>query len=167
MSNSTPSAWFPEIIRRPNMSTARITPTTNTAPISTQRSCSDFEVSTCSSVVPVSQAMSTAQACEPTASTTDTHSDHLYGRRNASKRTKVRRHGAATIWAYPRPLAAQGCGPETRPVPETRYAMSGDVSIAYQVIGDGPLDLVYVHGAVGNLEVAWEQPLVVRFYERL
>src|SRR5262249_43564715 len=45
--------------------------------------------------------------------------------------------------------------------------MSGDVSIAYQVIGDGPLDLVYVHGAVGNLEVAWEQPLVVRFYERL
>jgi class 3 adenylate cyclase len=52
-------------------------------------------------------------------------------------------------------------------VPEIRYAQSGDVSIAYQVIGDGPLDLVFVHGAVGNLEVHWEQPAVVQFYERL
>jgi class 3 adenylate cyclase len=51
--------------------------------------------------------------------------------------------------------------------PETRYALSGDVSIAYQVIGNGPIDLVYVHSVVGNLEIAWEQPLVVEFYERL
>ena len=51
--------------------------------------------------------------------------------------------------------------------PPIRYTTSGDVSIAYQVIGDGPLDLVYVHAFVSNLEVAWEQPAVVAFYERL
>ncbi len=52
-------------------------------------------------------------------------------------------------------------------VPETRYARSGDVSIAYQVIGEEPYDLVFMHAAVGNLEVGWEQPLVVKFFERL
>lgn len=36
--------------------------------------------------------------------------------------------------------------------PETRYAQSGDVNIAYQVVGDGPLDLVYVPGWVSHLE---------------
>jgi len=51
--------------------------------------------------------------------------------------------------------------------PETRYARSGDLSIAYQVIGDGPLDLVYVPGWVSNIETAWEDPHVSRFLERL
>jgi pimeloyl-ACP methyl ester carboxylesterase len=36
--------------------------------------------------------------------------------------------------------------------PETKYARSGDVNIAYQVVGMGPLDLVYVPGFVSNLE---------------
>jgi pimeloyl-ACP methyl ester carboxylesterase/class 3 adenylate cyclase len=51
--------------------------------------------------------------------------------------------------------------------PEVRYARSGDVSIAYVVIGAGPFDLVFVHGFVGNLETSWEQPLRVAFFERL
>lgn len=51
--------------------------------------------------------------------------------------------------------------------PETRYARSGSVNIAYQVIGDGPFDLVYVPGWVTNLEYAWENPLVERYYQRL
>ena len=53
--------------------------------------------------------------------------------------------------------------------PETRYARSGDVSIAYQVVGDedGPLDLVFVHGFVGHLEVEAENPRVEAFFERL
>jgi class 3 adenylate cyclase len=51
--------------------------------------------------------------------------------------------------------------------PEIRYARSGDVSIAYAEVGEGPLDLVFVHGYVGNLEVAWQQPLRVAFFERL
>src|SRR2546426_3160698 len=49
--------------------------------------------------------------------------------------------------------------------PETRYAKSGDVNIAYQVVGDGPTDLVYVPGWVSNVELIWEKP--TRFLERL
>ncbi len=53
------------------------------------------------------------------------------------------------------------------PVPETRYAMSGDVSIAYQVIGEGPLDLIHVPGWVSNVELAWQIPIQAEFYRRL
>jgi class 3 adenylate cyclase/pimeloyl-ACP methyl ester carboxylesterase len=52
-------------------------------------------------------------------------------------------------------------------IPETRYAKSGAVHIAYQVIGDGPRDLVYVPGFVSHLEVAWEQPRFERLIRRL
>ena len=51
--------------------------------------------------------------------------------------------------------------------PETKYARSGDVNIAYQVVGDGALNLVYVPGWVSNVELAWEEPLLRRFLERL
>ncbi|MFQ5961293.1 MAG: adenylate/guanylate cyclase domain-containing protein [Candidatus Methylomirabilales bacterium] len=51
--------------------------------------------------------------------------------------------------------------------PETKYAMSGDVHIAYQVVGDGPLDLVYVPGFVSHVEYAWESPALARFLQRL
>ncbi len=51
--------------------------------------------------------------------------------------------------------------------PETRYARSGDVSIAYQVTGEGPFDVVFVPGFVSNVEYGWEEPSLARFYERL
>src|SRR5882762_5756546 len=51
--------------------------------------------------------------------------------------------------------------------PETRYARSGDVSIAYQVLGDGPFDLVFAPGFVSNVEFGWEEPTLERFYRRL
>src|SRR6266851_208373 len=51
--------------------------------------------------------------------------------------------------------------------PETRYAKSGDVHIAYQVVGDGPLDLIFVPGFVSNVELAWESPGPARFFSRL
>ena len=51
--------------------------------------------------------------------------------------------------------------------PKTRYARSGDVNIAYQTAGKGPIDLVYVPGWVSNIETAWEDPHVSRFLERL
>jgi len=51
--------------------------------------------------------------------------------------------------------------------PETKYAISGDISIAYQVIGNGPLDLVYVAGWVSHLEYGWEEPSLSHFYQRL
>jgi class 3 adenylate cyclase len=51
--------------------------------------------------------------------------------------------------------------------PKTQYARSGDVSIAYQVIGDGPMDLVYVPGFISHVELAWEMPPVVHMIQRL
>ena len=51
--------------------------------------------------------------------------------------------------------------------PETRYAKSGDLSIAYQVTGSGPLDLVLVPGFVSNLDLAWENPGLTHFFSRL
>jgi class 3 adenylate cyclase/pimeloyl-ACP methyl ester carboxylesterase len=51
-------------------------------------------------------------------------------------------------------------------LPTTRYARSGDVSIAYQVFGNGAIDLVVVPGTLSHLELAWEDPAWVHFYER-
>jgi len=48
-----------------------------------------------------------------------------------------------------------------------RYAKSGDVNIAYQVTGEGPLDLVLVSGFVSHLEYDWEEPRAAHFLERL
>ena len=43
-------------------------------------------------------------------------------------------------------------------LPETRYAQSGDVSIAYQVMGEGPIDLLIVPGYVSHIEFGHELP---------
>lgn len=51
--------------------------------------------------------------------------------------------------------------------PETRYAKSGDISIAYQVLGDAPIDLVLVPGFVSHVELAWEEPRLAHFMTRL
>jgi pimeloyl-ACP methyl ester carboxylesterase len=51
--------------------------------------------------------------------------------------------------------------------PPTRYAKSGDASIAYQVVGDGPIDLVLVLGFATHLELQWELPPFARFFERI
>ena len=50
---------------------------------------------------------------------------------------------------------------------KTQYAKSGDLHIAYQVTGTGPLDLVFVPGFVSHLEYQWEHPESARFFERL
>jgi pimeloyl-ACP methyl ester carboxylesterase len=52
-------------------------------------------------------------------------------------------------------------------VPETKYTKSGDVHIAYQVTGDGPLDLVFVPGFVSHLEVQWDEPDSAAMLRRL
>jgi pimeloyl-ACP methyl ester carboxylesterase len=51
--------------------------------------------------------------------------------------------------------------------PETRYTKSGDVNIAYQVVGDGPVDLIYVPGWISNVELNWEEPPLAHTLERL
>jgi pimeloyl-ACP methyl ester carboxylesterase len=51
--------------------------------------------------------------------------------------------------------------------PETRYARSADVSIAYQVLGDGPFDLVWTPGALSHLDLAWEEESRAQFARAL
>ncbi len=52
-------------------------------------------------------------------------------------------------------------------MPETQYARSGDVSIAFQVVGEGEQDIVLVPGFVSNVELSWQHPRYVALYERL
>jgi class 3 adenylate cyclase/alpha-beta hydrolase superfamily lysophospholipase len=51
--------------------------------------------------------------------------------------------------------------------PPIRYTQSGDVSIAYAINGEGPIDVVFVHGYISNLEVEWEDPSHVAFFAKL
>lgn len=52
-------------------------------------------------------------------------------------------------------------------VPETRYAQSGELSIAYQVFGEGPRDIVFVPGFISHCDLSWETPLLRGIAERL
>ena len=51
--------------------------------------------------------------------------------------------------------------------PPIEYAKSGDVHVAYQVVGDGPVDLVVVHGWAFGFEHMWTEPTARRFLEQL
>ena len=51
--------------------------------------------------------------------------------------------------------------------PRTKYARSGDVAIAYQVTGKGPVDLVWAPGTMSHLDLDWEMPLRALFLEKL
>lgn len=53
------------------------------------------------------------------------------------------------------------------PPPQTRFALSGEVNIAYQVIGDGPIDLVFVMGWISNIDEFWSEPSWAAFLQRL
>ena len=53
-------------------------------------------------------------------------------------------------------VASRGSAPVQTPT--TRYAKSGEVRVAYQVVGHGPVDLVFVPGFISNLEIHWEDP---------
>lgn len=79
-------------------------------------------------------------------------------------------HGAAGLapgGALPPSSARLARGTPEFDVPETRYARSGDVNIAYQVLGDGLFDLVFVMGWVSHLEYFWTEPTFARFLRRL
>ena len=52
-------------------------------------------------------------------------------------------------------------------MPKTQYAQSGELSIAYQSIGAGPPDILYIPGFVSNVELMWENPESVAMFERL
>jgi class 3 adenylate cyclase len=64
-------------------------------------------------------------------------------------------------------LTAAGAADDARTVTQVRFARSGDVNIAYRVVGDGPIDLVYAQGSYTHLDVCWELPAFRHFCERL
>src|SRR4029079_3958305 len=66
-------------------------------------------------------------------------------------------------------VSAQTASPniESFRPPETRDVRSGDVNIAYQVLGEGPVDLVFVMGWVSHLEYFWTEPSFGKFLRRL
>ncbi len=90
MSNSTPSACRPEMSRRPIMKSERASPTTSTARTISFSALRSLPFTACASPAPVRNAVANCAACERTASTIETTSDHRYGRRNPSRRTNVR-----------------------------------------------------------------------------
>ncbi|HEY0158699.1 MAG TPA: alpha/beta fold hydrolase [Thermoanaerobaculia bacterium] len=57
--------------------------------------------------------------------------------------------------------------PRNRGTESIRYARSGNVNIAYQVVGDGPIDVVFVMGWVSHLEMFWQEPSFARFLRRI
>lgn len=63
--------------------------------------------------------------------------------------------------------AADAAAPPGASTPRVRYARSGAVNIAYQVVGAGPLDIVFVMGWVSHLESFWSEPHFARFLHRL
>jgi pimeloyl-ACP methyl ester carboxylesterase/DNA-binding winged helix-turn-helix (wHTH) protein len=65
------------------------------------------------------------------------------------------------------PVAAAAPAGEAPPAPVVRYARSDSVNIAYQVVGSGPIDLVFVMGWVSHLEYFWREPSFARFLSRL
>jgi hypothetical protein len=51
--------------------------------------------------------------------------------------------------------------------PETHYAWNGEISLAYQAVGSGSVDLVYLQGGMSNIELNWEHPACARFLREL
>ena len=102
-------------------------------------------------------------------------------RRTLARRARDRAVGVAARARAADPAAGPGAraagGTRRRAAPiaqpaatapgEVAYARSGDVRIAYQVVGDGPLDLVLVHGWVCTFQPGWEYPKLAAFYRRL
>ena len=64
------------------------------------------------------------------------------------------------------PFPTAGRQSDMNPV-ETKYAKSGDTHIAYQVVGEGDLDVIYVPGWVSHVELCWEEPSLNRFLSRI
>jgi class 3 adenylate cyclase/DNA-binding SARP family transcriptional activator len=81
---------------------------------------------------------------------------------SSSSSDEVAETGVGGPAAVPSPRLPRGAFP----VPATRYARSGDVNVAYQVVGEGP-DLVLIPGWVSHVEHAWEVPSFVAFLSRL
>lgn len=70
------------------------------------------------------------------------------------------------VWTVSRRPVAGGA-PRRVPMPDTRYARNGEISIAYQVLGKGPIDVVLVNGLAAHLDLLWADPDSTEFLRRL
>ena len=82
-------------------------------------------------------------------------------------RPRLRRRGRARAEGRPRHVASLPRGERMNERPETKYAWNGDVALAYQVFGDGPVDLVYMQGFASHVDLNWESPFLARFLRGL
>src|SRR5215467_14616915 len=88
--------------------------------------------------------------------------------RRARDRAGPRGPRALRTHPAPRSVARTAAVPARAPeAPETRYAVSGNLHIAYQVTGGGEQDIVFVPGLVSHLDLWWEEPVTARFFRRL
>jgi pimeloyl-ACP methyl ester carboxylesterase/DNA-binding winged helix-turn-helix (wHTH) protein/class 3 adenylate cyclase len=92
---------------------------------------------------------------------------HRRGYRFIAPVTVVTSPSADAPLVAPASLTPPAPSPVEPPLPTTRYARSGDVNIAYQVVGNGPIDLVFVMGWVSHLDYFWREPSFARFLTRL
>jgi class 3 adenylate cyclase len=72
-----------------------------------------------------------------------------------------------TSWSPTYPYLAASFGEAMSEIPETRFAPHGDSYIAYQVLGQGPPDIVFMRSAWNHVELQWEDPRMARFLTRL
>jgi pimeloyl-ACP methyl ester carboxylesterase/DNA-binding winged helix-turn-helix (wHTH) protein len=86
---------------------------------------------------------------------------HRRGYRFIAPVREISTGAVATVVPAPAP------DPQPEPAMSVHYARSGDVNIAYQVLGNGPIDLVFVMGWVSHLEYYWREPSFARFLQRL
>jgi pimeloyl-ACP methyl ester carboxylesterase/DNA-binding CsgD family transcriptional regulator len=96
------------------------------------------------------------------------YNKHIYEKLGVNNRAQAVRQAA--VLGLISNLNAPLTPPTTSPVPAKsplRYVSNGGVHIAYQVIGDGPVDLLFIHGFLSHLELAWENPEFTAFFERL
>ncbi len=93
----------------------------------------------------------------------------IYDKLGVSGRTQAVRRATALGLLDVGPPASAAAAPS--PAPPVRspicYVVNDGVSVAYQVIGEGPVDLLFVHGFLSHLEVAWEDPEFTAFFETL
>jgi class 3 adenylate cyclase len=81
-------------------------------------------------------------------------------------------YGAYPWWCRPTNFAAEEIGKRRQAVvgntrPETRYVTVGDADVAYQVVGSGPIDLLYCHGLGSHVELVWDLPPAKAFLTQL
>jgi pimeloyl-ACP methyl ester carboxylesterase len=74
---------------------------------------------------------------------------------------------APVAWTVGRRPTPGRRAPRRMPMPDTRYARNGEISIAYQVVGEGPIDLVLVNGLAAHLDLLWADPDSTAFLRRL